>query len=122
MTKDKLEKLKNLGDMSISASEIADARLAIMASSSKCKKCHIIAKWVIKEAVATGTCAAGEAALDGIFLLADIVFFEADEILIPLEAVIGVAWAVTCADVGIAVLGKNADKYADLWCKEAKIC
>lgn len=122
MSNEQLKKLEKLGDMSISAKEIADARQAVLASTSKCQTCQTIAKWVIKKAAGTGSCALGEAALDGIFVLADIVFFEADEILVPLEAVIGVAWAVVCADIGVIALGKEADKYALLWCQQAKIC
>lgn len=76
-----------------------------------------ICEWIIKKAAATGTCAAGEAALTGIFTLAEIVFFpEGEEILVPLEAVIDGAWGATCSSVGIAAIGENAHKYAEEWC------
>ncbi|MDG4476977.1 hypothetical protein [Thiovibrio frasassiensis] len=122
MNKKKLEALKSLGDMKISASEIADARIDFAKSKSSCDKCKKICKWIIEKAAATGSCAAGAAALDGIFALADIVFVEADEILVPLEVVINVAWGTVCGEIGVKVLGKEADKYAKIWCQQAKIC
>jgi hypothetical protein len=122
MNEKKLEALKAFGDMTISAREIADAREAVQKGILKCELCKEICKWIILKAVGLGTCAAGAAGLTAIFALADIVFVEADEILVPLEAVVEVAWEATCEEVGIVLLGKEADKYAKLWCQKAKIC
>lgn len=122
MQNDKLQKLQNLGSMSITAQEIAESRLKFQASTSPCQRCQTIATWIIKKAAGTGSCLAGEAALDGIFALADIVFVEADEILVPLEVVIGAFWGVACGEVGITVLGRDAEKYGKICCQKAKLC
>lgn len=42
MSNDKLEKLKELGDLSISATEIADVKMAIIASTSPCQTCQVV--------------------------------------------------------------------------------
>lgn len=119
MSADKIAKLRTLGNVSITAAEIVDANEGVAASTCKCQT---IGAWVIKKAAATGSCTAGELALSGIFVLADAVFFEADEILVPLETVIDGAWAAACSSVGIEALGADAEKYALKWCQEAGMC
>lgn len=116
----KIERLKKAAHVSVTAAEVADMHEKLAASSCLCQT---ICEWIIKKAAGAGTCAAGEAALTGIFTLAEVVFFpEGEEILVPLEAVVDVAWGVTCADVGIAAIGANADKYALEWCQKAGMC
>lgn len=120
----KIERLKNAGDISVAAAEIAEMheRIAKADESGNCI-CAEICEWVIKKAVGTGTCAAGDAALAGIFALAEVVFFpEGEPILVPLEAVVEVAWSVTCEEIGCAALGDNAARYAQEWCKQAGFC
>ena len=119
MENKKLEALAQL-DHSITASEIAELRKGI-AGASQCDQCVAIATWVIKKAAPLG-CVAGSAAITGLFVLADIVFAIADEILIPLEAVVEVAFEVACQSVGAAVLEKEAAKFAREMCATAKIC
>jgi len=112
----KIEKLKTLGNVSISGAEIAEVKEKLATGKNTCTT---ICTWIIKKAVATGSCAAGEAALTGIFTLAEIVFFpEGEEILVPLEIVVDAAWGATCAEIGIATLGKDAHKWAVKWCSE----
>ena len=113
MDAQKIEKLKALGDVSISAREIAEIHEQL--ASSK-KLCTTICAWIIKKAAAKGTCAAGLEALGGIFALADTLFFEADEILIPLEAIVMTEWRITCGEIGVKILGEQADKWAAKWC------
>ncbi len=116
MYEEKINKLKALGEMSVSASEIAEVYEKLESGSSICKT---ICEWVIKKAVETGSCSAGEAALTGIFSLAEVVFFpEGEPILVPLEAVVDAAWGATCAEVGIEGIGKDAEKWAKKWCSE----
>lgn len=120
----KVEKLKLAGDTSVTAAEIAEMheKMAKTKAAGNCL-CIDICEWIIKKAVGTGSCAAGEAALTGIFTLAEAVFFpEGEPILVPLEVVVDAAWGVVCAEIGIAVLGDEAAKYAEEWCKEAKLC
>lgn len=109
----KIEKLKALGDVGVTGSEIAEVHEKVAASANPCQH---ICEWFLKKMVAKGSCAAGFAALDGLSVIADIVFIEFDEILVPLEAAIEVAWGVTCAEIGVAAIGKEADKLA------AEIC
>ena len=90
-------------------------------SLSPCDICKEVAEWIIRKMVKQGTCTAGLEALAAISAAADALFADTDEILIPLEDAIGDAWTVTCGEVGIAVLGKEADKYALEWCKKATI-
>ena len=112
----KIEKLKALGDIGVTAREIAEVHEKLAAGE---KTCTTICAWIIKKAVATGSCAAGEAALTGIFTLAEVVFFpEGEPILVPLEVVVDAAWGVTCGEIGIAALGKQADKWAAEWCSK----
>jgi len=120
MTVEKLDSLASLGDHSITAAQIAEARRSI-AGASPCETCVTVATWVIKAAAPLG-CAAGSAAITGLFVLADIIFVIADEILVPLEAVVEVAFEVACESVGAAVLEAEAAKFAREMCATAKIC
>lgn len=115
MDKERIAKLKALGDMSFTAIEIAEVHEQLAAGATPCTT---ICAWIIRKAAATGSCTAGEVALSGIFSLAEIAFPESDEILFPLEIVIDEAWGAACAEVGIAVLGKDADEWAAKWCKK----
>lgn len=119
MENKKLEALAQL-DHSITASEIAELRRSVE-GASPCDQCVAFTEYVIKVAAPLG-CVAGEVALNGIFVLADIIFAIGDEILIPLEAVIDVAFAIACGEIGAAALEANAHKYAVEMCKTAKIC
>ena len=119
MTVEKLASLASL-DHSITAAEIAAARRSIE-GASPCETCVTIGTWVIKAAAPLG-CAAGSAAITGLFVLADIIFAVADEILVPLEAVVEVAFEVACESVGAAVLEAEAAKFAREMCATAKIC
>ena len=114
-------RLRTAGDISVTAAEIAEARASLL-QASPCDTCVSICEWIIQKAVGTGSCLAGDAALTGIFALADIVFWEADEILVPLEVVGEAAWTVVCEEVGIAVIGQKAGEYAREWCTTAGIC
>ena len=112
----KIEKLKSVGHITVSAQEIAEVHEELASGS---KVCVTIAKWVIKKAAGAGSCAAGEAALSGIFTLAEVVFFpEGEPILVPLEAAMDIGWGAICAEVGIAAMGKNAKKYAEHFCSK----
>jgi len=120
MTVEKIEALAKLGDLSITAAEIAEIRRSIDGASN-CEICVTVATYVIKAAAPLG-CVAGSAAITGIFVLADIIFAVADEILVPLEAVVEVAFEVACESVGAAVLEAEAAKFAREMCATAKIC
>lgn len=116
MNATKIEKLKSIGHVSVTAQEIAEVHEKLASGS---KVCVTICEWIIKKATGAGTCAAGEAALSGIFTLAEAVFFpEGEPILVPLEVVVDAGWGVVCAEVGIKTLGKDAHKYAKLWCSK----
>lgn len=120
----KVEKLKLAGDTAVTAAEIAEMheKLAKAQAAGNCI-CIDICKWVINKAVATGTCIAAEAALTGIFTLAEAVFFpEGEPILVPLEAVVDVAFGVACAAVGLTGIADNVEQYAEEWCKQAGLC
>lgn len=119
MDSEKLDALAAL-DHRISASEIAEMRRSIE-GASQCDQCVAIAEWVIKAAAPLG-CAGGEVAINGLFVLADIIFAIADEILVPLEAVVDVAFGVACEAIGAAALEAKAHEYAVDMCKTAKIC
>lgn len=121
---EKIEKLKRAGDTSVTAAEIADLHETIgkVKAADSCV-CITICEWIIKKAAGAGTCAAGEAALSGIFTLAEVVFFpEGEEILVPLEVVVDVSWGVVCGEIGVETLGKDAAKYAKEWCDKANLC
>lgn len=114
MDASKIEKLRSIGKISVTADEIAEQKEKL---ASGAKVCVTICTWIIQKAAGTGSCVAGEAALSGIFTLAEIVFFpEGEEILVPLEVVVDAAWGATCEEIGIAALGKNAEEYAEQWC------
>lgn len=116
MDNKKIEKLKALGGVGITGEEIASVKGRLAAGEDVC---ITVCAWIIKKAASTGSCAAGEAALTGIFTLAEVVFFpEGEEILIPLEVVVDGAWGATCSEIGVAVLGKQADKWAKEWCSK----
>jgi len=120
--KERIAAIESLGNqLGLTVQEIGICRGTVL-GAQPCATAVAICEWVIKKAVGTGSCAAGEAALAGIFVLADIVFFEADEILIPLEVAVDAAWAVVCEQIGIEVLGKDAHKWAETWCKAAGLC
>jgi len=120
--KERIAAIESLGNqLGLTVQEIGICRGTVL-GAQPCATCVSITEWIIKKAVGTGSCAAGEAALAGIFVLADIVFFEADEILIPLEVVVDAAWAVVCEKIGIEVLGQDAHKWAETWCKAAGLC
>lgn len=119
MTDEKLDILAAL-EHSITAAEVAECRRSV-AGASPCDQCVAIATWVIKAAAPLG-CVAGSAAITGLFVLADIIFVIADEILIPLEAVVEVAFEVACESVGAEILEKEAAKFAREMCATAKIC
>jgi len=116
------EKLDALGalDLTITAKEIAEHRKSIQ-GASPCETCVTFTEYVIRAAAPLG-CVAGELALNGIFIVADIIFAIGDEILIPVEAVIDVAFGVICGEIGAAALEANAHKYAVEMCTTAKIC
>ncbi len=120
MTVEKLESLASLGDLSITAAEIAEIRRSIDGASN-CEICVTVATYVIKAAAPLG-CVAGSAAITGIFVLADIIFAVADEILVPLEAVVEVAFGVVCNEIGAPALESQAAKFAREMCETAKIC
>lgn len=114
MDQKKIDKLQSIGDISVSANEIAAVQQELLSGASTCVT---IATWIIKKAAGAGSCAAGAAALGGIFTLAEVVFFpEGEPILVPLEVVMEAGWAAVCASVGVAVLGKDAEKYAKQFC------
>jgi len=116
MDQAKIEKLKALGNIGVTGEEIAEVKEQVAAGKNVCET---ICAWIIKKAAGTGSCAAGEAALSGIFTLAEVVFFpEGEEILVPLEVVVDAAWGGVCAEVGVATLGKDADKWAKEWCSK----
>lgn len=116
MDSKKIEKLKALGDIGVTGAEVASVKEKLAAGADPCTT---ICTWIIKTAVSTGSCAAGEVALTGIFTLAEVVFFpEGEGILVPLEIVVDTAWGITCADIGIAVLGEQAEKWAKEWCSQ----
>lgn len=104
----------------VTAEAIKELRKSVEGSST-CDQCVALVTWIIKAAAPLG-CVAGEIALNGLFIAADIIFAIGDEILIPLEAVVDVAFGVACEEVGAATLEKNAHEYALAMCKEAKIC
>ena len=116
----KLGKLADLGDLSVTAEHIAECRESIE-GASPCETCVTVGTWVIKAAAPLG-CVAGSAAITGLFILADIVFAIADEILIPLEAVVEVAFGVACDEIGAPALESRAAEFARDMCKTAKIC
>jgi len=107
-------------DQTVTAEAIKELRKSVEGSST-CDQCVALVTWIIKAAAPLG-CVAGEIALNGLFIAADIIFAIGDEILIPLEAVVDVAFGVACAEVGAATLEKNAREYALAMCKTAKIC
>lgn len=121
MNEEKIIALAKLGSqVSITAAEIADAR-RLVAGASQCDQCVAIVEWVIRAAAPLG-CAGGEVAINGLFVLADIIFAIADEILVPLEAVVDVAFGVACEAIGAPALEAKAHEYAVDMCKTAKIC
>ena len=120
MTKEKLAKLESLGNFTINGGELART-LRSIEGASPCDTCVQFTEWVIRAAAPLG-CVAGEAALTGIFIVADIIFAIGDEILIPLEAVIEVAFGVACGEIGAPALLSKAHEYAVDMCKTAKIC
>ena len=129
MNRGQIEKLQTLlgPEGAITAEEIGRLRLAQLESTpgveaTSCDTCVMICEWIITRAATAGSCAAGELMLSGLFVLADIVFFEAVEILVPLEIAVDAAWAIACDDVGIAIIGKNAAEYARDWCEVAGLC
>ena len=116
MNAQKIEKLKSIGHIQVSAQEIAEVHEKLASGS---KVCETICEWIIKKAAGSGTCMAGEAALSGIFTLAEAVFFpEGEAILVPLEVVVDASWGAVCGEIGIKTLGKDAHKYAKLWCSK----
>lgn len=120
MDNEKLGKLADLGEMAITAEHIAECRASIE-GASPCETCVTIATWVIKAAAPLG-CVAGSAAITGLFVLADIIFAIADEILVPLEAVVEVAFGIACDDIGAPALEARAAEFARDMCETAKIC
>lgn len=114
MNKVKVQRLRALGGLGVTAREIAAVHESLTAGE---RLCTTICEWVIKKAAGTGSCEAGEAALSGIFTLAELLFFpEAEAVLAPIEAVVLAEWGGTCAEVGISALGQQADKWAAVWC------
>lgn len=107
-------------DHTISIEEMKELRKGL-AGASPCDQCVAFTEYVIKAAAPLG-CVAGEVALNGIFLIADIIFAIGDEILVPLEAVIDVAFAIACNDIGAPALESRAHEFAVDMCKTAKIC
>lgn len=114
MEQDKIDRLTSIGNITVSASEIAEVQQQLLSGSSTCVT---IGTWIIKKAAGAGSCAAGAAALGGIFTLAEVVFFpEGEPILVPLEVVMEAGWGAVCSSVGVAVMGKDAEKYAKEFC------
>jgi len=120
LDQEKLDQLTALGDHSITAAQIAECRRSIE-GASPCDTCVTIGTWVIKAAAPLG-CVAGSAAITGLFVLADIIFVIADEILVPLEAVVEVAFGVACNEIGAPALEARAAEFAKDMCVTAKIC
>lgn len=116
MNKEKLKKLETASNLNINVGELTEIYERVGAGESLCVE---ICAWILKKAAGEGSCAAGEAALTGIFTAAEIVFFpEGEEILVPLEAVVDAGWGTICAEVGVAAIGANATKYAKQFCSE----
>ena len=116
MDAEKIKKLKSVGHINVSAQEIANEHEKLASGS---KLCVTICEWIIKKAAGSGSCVAGEAALSGIFTLAEVAFFpEGEPILVPLEVVMDAGWGAVCAEVGIKTLGKDAHKYAEHFCSK----
>lgn len=120
-----IEKLHKAGNISLTLGEIADLHLAIQKAqeeNGKCGVCKTIGAWILKKAAGAGSCFLGGLALAGIFVAADALFVEFDEILIPLEAAIEDLWGSLCGQVGTAVIAENADQYAEELCKQIGLC
>lgn len=116
MEKSKIEKLKSIKNLNLNMGEIAEIHENIGAGESVCVE---ICSWVLKQAAGEGSCAAGEAALTGIFTAAEIVFFPEGDVILPeLEVVVDAGWGAICSQVGVDAIRKDAKKYAKQFCSE----
>lgn len=128
MKKEMMDKINNLPEqlreVGITLQEIKEAREAIGAvpANSTCGECKTIVEWVVGKLVATGGCPAMGAALAGIFLLAEIVFFEFDEIIVPVEAVAEGVLETMCVQYGAPWIKDHASEVAEAICKAAGQC
>jgi hypothetical protein len=116
MYDEKIEKLKSLGDITISVREIVEVKEKMAAGAPVCVAALT---WIIQQTVAFGiTCTGGDLVLGGFFTAAEGLFPEADETLIPLEAIVIDGWTTVCDDVGVAAIGANAEQWASFWCSK----
>lgn len=120
--KPKLDLTKENLAMSITLGEIREAWEAVKAANGSCDQCKKICDWILAKCVATGSEAAMDAALAGIFALADIVFVEFDEILIPVEAVCEGVLDALIEEYGFPWLKDNIGPAAEKICQAAKQC
>lgn len=116
MNKEKLEKLKTIPGLNINIGELTEIYDNIESGESICVE---ICSWVLKQAAGEGSCAAGEAALTGIFTAAEIAFFPEGDVILPeLEVVVDAGWGTICSQVGVDAIRKDAKKYAKQFCSE----
>lgn len=118
---EKLEKWEAVRAVNINVGEMIDARKDIL-TASQCDQCKSIVEWILERAITCGSCAALGGVLAGIFALADIVFFELDEILVPVEAVMESVLETICEEFGFDWLKNNLAEAAKQICEAAKVC
>lgn len=123
MTPEKLEKLKSIHYMNINIGDLINTKEIICnEKSSTCEKCCSIAGWILNTVCKCSYCWIAEAAIAGVFTTAEIVFPEAEEILIPLEVVFEGTFVSYCNKHDIKWIKDNIDKIAKEMCEKAKLC
>lgn len=98
--------------------QIKEIRPSLAAADSPCDTCVNVAAWIIGKV----GCGAGEAVLDITCTAAEIVFFEADEIIAPICTGLEIGLGALCEEFGADWIASHTREAATIICQNIALC